>query len=50
MRFCPLSFRPQPARYIIQRKEGFIQVMRSSLKGGETKVPWASALSAMASE
>ena len=43
------SFCAQPLRYIIQRKEGFIQVMRVFLYGGETKVPWARALSAIAS-
>jgi hypothetical protein len=43
-------FLPQPARYIIQRKDGLIQVMRVMLKGSETNVCAASALSAIACE
>jgi hypothetical protein len=46
----PASFLPHPDRYIIQRNEGLIQVILVMLKGGDTKVCAASALSAIASE
>jgi hypothetical protein len=39
MRFCLSSFFPQPARQVIHGKEGLLQVMRRTLKGGERKVP-----------
>lgn len=50
IRRCPSSLYPHPQRYIIQRNDGLIQVIRSILKGGETKVPLASAASAIPSE
>ena len=49
MRFWLSSLPPQPARYIIHRKDGFIHVMRFILNGGDTNRPAASAASAMAS-
>ena len=50
IRCCPASFFAQPERYIIHRKEGLIQVMRVKLKGGETNLLLASALSATSFE
>ena len=47
VRYGMLSFFPQPERYIIHKKEGLIHVMRSILKGGETKVPCSKALLAI---
>src|SRR6185312_1363579 len=49
IRRCPSSLCPHPARYIIHRNDGLIQVIRATLKGGETKVPRARAVSAISS-
>lgn len=50
IRCWPPSFLAQPERYIIQRKEGLIQVILVILNGGETKVCAASALFAISLE
>lgn len=50
IRACRVSLSPHPDRYIVQRNEGFIHVIRSILNGGETNVPLASAASAIESE
>src|SRR5215472_7531022 len=47
IRRWPSFLYPHPARYIIHRNDGLIQVIRAILKGGDTKVPRATAASAI---